>query len=113
VTNDARATAEADLRTFLDAMKAAGNPGSGRHELGVHKVEGWIVEYDSSVGGAEVQAIVGVDGFVHARRAERSMRVKKLTAAEWVARDGAGGVAALGARFADQLDDLITFNGVA
>ena len=109
-TDDPQATADADLGLFLAAMAAAGNPGSGRHELGVHKVEGWILEYDSMVGGAEVQAVVGIDGLVHARRGERSLRVEKVSASAWVTRGDDPTDAR--ARFASQLDELLTFNGV-
>jgi hypothetical protein len=108
--DDAATAAENDLRAFLAAMAARNNPGSGRLELGVHHIEGWILEYDSSIGGAEVQAIVGTDGLIHARRGERSMRVEKLTPAQWV--EHAGDAAAAGARFANQLADLLAFNGV-
>jgi len=109
MTAEADVTATADVQKFLAAMRAAGNPGSGRHELGVHKVEGWILEYDSAIGGAEVQAIVGTDGLIHVRRGERSMRVEKLTPAQWV--EHGGDSAAAGARFANQLADLLAFNG--
>ncbi len=106
MTNDeAAARADNSLREFSAKMSAAGNPGSGRHELGMHKVDGWILDYDPHLGGAEIQTVIGVDGFVHTRRAERSLRVRKITGAEWVHGDPDAAQA-----FADRLAHMLEFN---
>jgi len=108
------ARADAVLQSFVVAMAAAGNPGAGKHEVGVHKVEGWIIAYDPMIGGAHVQAVIGLDCAIHARRAERSLRVHRMSASEWVAREpDATDPAAAIADFADQLAEILAFNGVA
>ncbi len=108
----AASAADDALAAFLTAMAAAGNPGSGRHELGMHHVHGWIVSYDGTQGGAEVQAVIGVDGCVHARRSSRSLRAPKLTASEWLEHlPGATEEERLAA-FTNELDALASFNGV-
>ncbi|HEY5172618.1 MAG TPA: hypothetical protein VIK54_12905 [Acidimicrobiia bacterium] len=111
--DEATRLANDSLRDFIAAMAAAGNPGAGRHEIGIHKVRGWILEYDPSIGGAQVQAVIGIDGVIHARRAPRSERTRNLTASEWVLRelhdaDPNAGAAA----FADHLSRILAFDGV-
>ncbi len=101
------------MREFLASMAAAGNPGSGRHEIGLRKVNGWILVYDPAIGGAEVQAVLGVDGVIHARRAPRSQRTRRLLASEWVLRDrDAGDPQGAGAEFSAHLDRILAFDGV-
>lgn len=105
--------ADDNLRAFLASMAAAGNPGSGRHEIGVHKVHGWILEYDPTIGGSQIQAVIGIDGRIHARRTPRSERVRKFTAAEWVARDPQDAEPTTGAAaFAAHLSRILAFDGV-
>ena len=111
---EAARAADDSLGRFVAAMAAAGNPGSGRHEIGLHHVEGWIFEYDSNVGGAEIQAVIGIDGVIYARREPRSLRTQKLSAAEWVLRDAANpDPMAAAAAFADHLARTLAFDGVA
>src|ERR1700736_1439248 len=78
---------EGRLREFIQSMAAAANPGSGRHEVGLHHVHGWIFEYDPTAGGSEIQAVLGVDGFIHALQHPRSLRTHRWSASEWVLRD--------------------------
>ncbi len=99
------------LRAFIETMAAAGNPGSGRHELGMHKVHGWILEYDPTIGGSQIQAVIGVDGLIHTRRAPRSERQRKLTASQWVSRETAGpDPAANAVAFVDHLARILAFD---
>ena len=111
--DEAARLAEKSLGEFIARMAAAGNPGLGRHEIGLHHVDGWILEYNGSIGGSEIQAVIGVDGNIHARREPRSLRTRKLSAAQWVLRDtddpepGAGA-----AGFADHLARILEFDGV-
>ena len=92
-------------------MDAAGNPGSGRHEIGLHHVSGWILEYDPAIGGSEIQAVIGIDGDIHARREPRSMRTRKLSAAEWVLRDAINpDPMASAVAFTDHLERILAFN---
>ena len=79
--DEAARLAEKSLGEFIARMAAAGNPGLGRHEIGLHHVEGWILDYDGTIGGSEIQAVIGVDGNIHARREPRSLRTRKLSAA--------------------------------
>jgi hypothetical protein len=112
--DDATRLANDSLRDFIAAMAAAGNPGSGRHEIGIHKVRGWILEYDPSIGGAQVQAVIGIDGVIHARRAPRSERTRSLTASEWVLREPHDADPnAKADAFADHLSRILAFDGVA
>ena len=111
--DDAVRLADESLRDFLASMATAGNPGSGRHELGLRKVHGWVLEYDPSIGGSEIQAVIGIDGAVHTRREPRSQRTKKLTAAEWVLREAPAADPAAAARaFSDHLARILAFDGV-
>jgi hypothetical protein len=114
VTIDHGALAEASLNSFIEKMAAAGNPGSGRHDLGWHHVTGWILEYDNTHGGAEIQAVIGTDGFVHARHGGRSIRANKLTAREWLfdvhAPNEKPAVATQ--QFVHRLSEILAFNGV-
>jgi hypothetical protein len=105
--------ADDSLRKFIATMSAADNPGSGRHEIGLHHVQGWILEYDGSIGGAEIQAVIGVDGAIHARREPRSLRTHTWSASEWVFRDGdTADPMAVAAAFAEDLSRLLAFDGV-
>jgi len=92
-------------------MAAAGNPGSGRHEIGLHHVRGWILDYDGTIGGAEIQAVIGVDGVIHARREPRSSRTHNFSAGEWVLRneDDADPVATA-RRFTQHLSRIAAFD---
>ena len=85
--DEAARLADDSVRGFVASMTAAGNPGSGRHEIGLHHVRGWILDYDGTIGGSEIQAVVGVDGVIHARREPRSSRTHNFSAAEWVLRN--------------------------
>jgi hypothetical protein len=110
---EAGGLAERSLSEFIALMAAAGNPGHGRHEIGLRHVEGWILEYDGTIGGSEIQAVIGVDGHIHARRDPRSQRTRKLSAAQWVLRntdDPEPGARA--AEFADHLARILAFDGV-
>ncbi|HEV7525045.1 MAG TPA: hypothetical protein VGP92_08770, partial [Acidimicrobiia bacterium] len=99
------------LREFIESMAEAGNPGSGRHDMGVHHVHGWILEYDPTVGGSQIQAVIGVDGLIHALREPRSVRTRTLSASEWVQRDGDDVDATTRAsRFADHLSRIGAFD---
>jgi hypothetical protein len=111
--DEASGRANDGLRRFIASMTAAGNPGSDHHHMGIHKINGWILEYDPRMGGSEVQAVIGVDGLIHARREPRSQRTRKLAASEWVLRDDhdADPTAEAGA-FADHLSRILAFNGV-
>ena len=102
--------AEATVREFIDQMAAAGNPGAGRHEIGVHHVVGWILEYDGTAGGFEIQAVIGLDGSIHGRRERRSMRTHTWTASEWILRDEQGDAMAAAAKLGDQLAGLRSFD---
>jgi hypothetical protein len=76
----------------------------------MHKVEGWILEYDPTIGGAEVQAVIGV---VHARRGRRTLRARSLTASEWLLHESPDAdPTARAAGFADRLNRILAFNGV-
>ena len=93
-------------------MAAVGNPGSGRHEVALHKVHGWILEYDPTSGGSEIQAVIGIDGLIHAPRTRRSLRVRNL-ASEWVLRDPHDpDPMASAAAFTDRLSRILVFNRV-
>jgi hypothetical protein len=113
LNDEAARLANDSLRDFIAAMAAAGNPGSGRHEIGIHKIRGWILECDPAIGGSQVQAVIGIDGVIHARRAPRSQRTRSLTASEWVLREphDADPRASAGA-FADHLSRILAFDGV-
>jgi hypothetical protein len=112
-SDEAAQLADDSLRDFLASMAAAGNPGSGRHEIGFHKVHGWILEYDPSVGGSQIQAVIGVDGHIHARREPRSQRTKKLRASEWVSRETHDNdLEREAAAFAAHLARILDFDGV-
>jgi hypothetical protein len=117
VTIDHGALAQASLDSFIEKMAAAGNPGRGRHDLGWHHVHGWILEYDNTHGGAEIQAVIGTDGFVHARHEGhegRSLRARKCTAREWLfdvhAPNEKPAVATQ--QFVHRLSEILQFNGV-
>jgi hypothetical protein len=105
--------ADDKLREFIASMAAAGNPGSGRHEVGLHHVQGWILEYDPTIGGAEVQAVIGIDGVIHALRDPRSLRTHKWSASEWVLRtDDDPDPTARVSRFAEHLSRILAFDHV-
>jgi len=105
--------ADDSLRDFVASMAAAGNPGSGHHELGLRKVHGWILEYDPAIGGAQIQAVIGTDGRIHARRAPRSQRTKKVSASQWVQRDPADAdPTARIDEFVGHLTRILAFDGV-
>ncbi len=111
--DEAARLADDSLRAFVASMAAAGNPGSGRHEIGLHHVRGWILEYDGALGGSEIQAVVGIDGCIHAPREPRSLRTNAWSASEWVLRDAGNSDPAVGAkRFADHLSRILAFDGV-
>ena len=110
--DDAAHLADDSLSRFVASMAASGNPGSGRHEVGLHHIRGWILEYDPTIGGSEVQAVIGIDGVVHARREPRSLRTHKWSAAEWVLRDVADPDPMAGAAaFADHLARILALDG--
>jgi hypothetical protein len=112
-SDEAAQLADDSLREFVAAMAAAGNPGSGRHEIGVHHVHGWILEYDGTVGGSEIQAVIGVDGAIHARREPRSLRTHNWSASEWVLRDADDpDPMAAAERFSHRLSRIVAFDGV-
>lgn len=112
--DEAARLADESLRAFVASMTAAGNPGSGHHEIGMHKVEGWILEYDPTIGGAEVQAVIGIDGVIHARRGPRTLRARNLTASDWLLHGSLDAdPTARAAGFADRLTRILAFNGVA
>ena len=105
--------ADDSLRRFIAAMAADGNPGSGRHEIGLHHVRGWILEYDGSIGGSEIQAIIGLDGLIHARREPRSLRTHNASAAEWALRNAGDADPMIAAQeFADRLAHMLAFDEV-
>jgi hypothetical protein len=111
--DEAARLADNSLRDFIASMAAAGNPGSDRHEVGMHKIRGWILEYDPTIGGSPLQAVIGIDGFIVARRTPRSQRTSKRSASEWALRaphdaDPIAGATA----FADRLSRILVFNGV-
>jgi hypothetical protein len=111
--DEAARLADDSLRVFVASMSAAGNPGSGQHEVGIHKVDGWILEYDPTIGGAEVQAVIGVDGVIHALRGPRTLRARALAASEWLLRESLDAdPTACAAGFADRLNRILAFNGV-
>ena len=109
--HEAARIADERLREFIRSMADAGNPGSGRHEIGVHHVNGWILEYDPTVGGSEIQAIVGLDGVIHARHDPRSLHTHKRSASEWVLRDANDlDPAARASAFAEHLSRILAFD---
>jgi len=111
--DEAAELAEKSVNEFIALMAAAGNPGRGRHEIGLHHVEGWILDYDGTLGGSEIQAVLGVDGNIHARREPRSVRTRKLSATQWVLRDPEGPeTGARAAEFAEHLARILAFDGV-
>jgi hypothetical protein len=111
--DDAARIANQSLREFIQSMAARGNPGSGRHEIGVHHVPGWIFEYDPTVGGSEIQAVIGVDGFIHALQQPRSLRTHKWSASDWVLRDvDDPDPGARASEFADHLSRILAFDRV-
>lgn len=110
---DAARLADDSMRGFVESMAAAGYPGSGRHEIGLHHVNGWILDYDGTVGGSEIQAVIGIDGVVHARRTPRSLRTSNLSASEWALRDADDpDPMASATRLAEHLARILTFDGV-
>jgi hypothetical protein len=110
---EAARRAEDSVSEFIALMTAAGNPGSGRHEIGFHHVHGWIFEYDGTIGGSPIQAVIGVDGVIHALREPRSLRTHNWSAAEWVLRDANNPEPmASAAEFADHLARILAFDGV-
>jgi len=112
--DEAARLADDSLREFVASMAAAGNPGSGRHEIGLHHVRGWILDYDGTIGGSEIQAVIGLDGVIHARREPRSSRTHKLSAAEWALRDSDDPDPMTAARkFAQHLSGIVVFDGAA
>jgi hypothetical protein len=112
--DEAARLADDSLSGFVASMAASGNPGSGRHEVGLHHVRGWILEYDSTIGGSEIQAVIGIDGVIHARREPRSLRAQKLSAASWVLRDAVNpDPMAAATAFADHLARTLAFDGAA
>ena len=103
--------ADESLHAFTTSMAAAGNPGSGHHELGRHHVNGWILEYDPTVGGSEIQAVIDLDGVIHARHDPRSLRTHKLSASEWVLRDANDrDPVATATGFAEHLSRILAFD---
>jgi hypothetical protein len=111
--DEAARLADDSLREFVASMTAAGNPGSGRHEMGLHHVRGWILEYDGTIGGSEIQAVIGIDGVIHARREPRSLRTHNWSASEWVLRDADDPDPMAAAEgFAHRLSRMIAFDGV-
>jgi hypothetical protein len=111
--DEAAGIADDSLREFIASMAAAGNPGSGRHEIGMHHVRGWILEYDGTIGGSPIQAVIGLDGVIHALREPRSLRTHRRTASEWVLRDEDTPDPVAGAtRFADHLSRILAFDHV-
>jgi hypothetical protein len=111
--DEAARIANDSLREFVASMASAGNPGSGRHEIGLHHVRGWILEYDGTVGGSEIQAVIGIDGVIHARRGPRSLRTHSRSASEWVLHDADDRDPMAAAEgFADRLSRIVAFDGV-
>jgi hypothetical protein len=111
--DEATQVAEGSLRDFIQSMAAAGNPGSGRHEIGLHHVHGWIFAYDPTAGGSEIQAVLGVDGVIHALQHPRSLRTHRWSASEWVLRDTADpDPVARASAFADHLSRILAFDHV-
>lgn len=79
----------------------------------MHKVDGWILEYDPTIGGAEVQAVIGIDGVIHTRRGPRTLRARNMAASAWLSRGSFDAdPAARAAGFADRLTRILVFNGV-
>jgi hypothetical protein len=112
--DEAARVAEDSVNRFVALMAASDNPGSGRHEIGLRHVHGWILEYDSTIGGSEIQAVIGVDGVIHARREPRSLRTHTWSAAEWVLRDSTNPDPMAAAQaFADHLERTLAFDGAA
>lgn len=112
-SDEAVRLADDRLSNFVALMAAAGNPGSGRHEIGLRHVHGWILEYDATIGGSEIQAVIGIDGVIHARREPRSLRTRTWSAAKWVLRDATNpDPMAAAAAFADHLARILAFDGV-
>jgi hypothetical protein len=109
---EAARIADESVRDFVASMTAADHPGSGRHEVGMHRVRGWILEYDSTIGGSEIQAVIGVDGVIHAPREPRSLRTHNWSASEWVLRDDQADPVASATQFADDLSRILAFNHV-
>jgi hypothetical protein len=111
--DEAAQIADDALREFIQSMAAADNPGSGRHEIGLRHVHGWIVEYDPAAGGSEIQAVLGVDGFIHALQHPRSLRTHTWSASEWVLRDTDDpDPVARASAFADRLSRILAFDHV-
>ncbi|MDP9334675.1 MAG: hypothetical protein M3Q30_15410 [Actinomycetota bacterium] len=111
--DEAAQLADDCLREFVASMAAAGNPGSGRHEIGLHHVRGWILEYDGTIGGSEIQAVIGIDGVIHARREPRSLRTHNWSASEWVLRDAVDPDPMAAAKgFAQRLSRMVAFDVV-
>jgi hypothetical protein len=111
--DEAARLADDSMQAFVASMAAAGNPGSGNHEVGLRKVDGWILQYDPTIGGSEVQAVIGLDGVIHARRRPRALRTQKWAASAWALRDSNDADPMVGAAgFAERLSQILTFNGV-
>lgn len=111
--DEAARIADDSVREFVRSMAAAGNPGSGRHDIGLHHVHGWIFEYDPRIGGSEIQAVLGVDGVIHALQHPRSQRTHKWSASEWVLRDADDpDPIARASLFADHLSRILAFDHV-
>ena len=111
--DEAARIAQDGISEFVRSMTAAGNPGSGRHQIGLHHVHGWIFEYDPTVGGSEIQAVLDVGGVIHALQQPRSQRTRKYSASEWVLRDTDDPDPVARARaFADHLSRILAFDHV-
>ncbi len=109
--DEAARIADESMQEFIKSMALAGNPGSGRHEIGLHHVHGWILEYDPTVGGSEIQAVIGLDGVIHALRDPRSLHTHKWSASEWVLRDANDlDPVASASAFAENLSRLLAFD---
>jgi hypothetical protein len=109
--DEAARIADKGMREFIGSMADASNPGSGRHEIGLHHVHGWILEYDPTVGGSEIQAIIDLDGVIHARHSPRSLHTHKWSASEWVLRDANElDWVAKASAFAEHLSRLLAFD---
>ncbi len=111
--DEAARIADESLHEFIKSMALAGNPGSGRHEIGIHHIHGWILDYDPTVGGAEIQTVIGLDAYIHARQDPRSLHTHKWSASQWVLRhaddpDPVGRASA----FADHLSRILAFDHV-
>jgi hypothetical protein len=111
--DEAARIADESLRAFIESMAAAGNPGAGRHEIGMHHVHGWILEYDGTIGGSPIQAVIGVDGVIHVLREARGLLTYKWSASEWVLLHEASlDPVASATRFADHLSQILAFDHV-